>query len=306
MSTVVNKEYINEQRLEMDTSLSEIKNQYKKEKRSKFIQRCLSNKTLMISSSTLLFIFIIMLITPFITKYDPLTSNVIDRMKGPSMDHLFGTDRLGRDVFSRVLYGTRISLLVGTTVGIMSGLIGCVIGLYSAYYRKLDNILMRFMDGIMSIPEILLAIILMASLGPSTLNVLISLSVVFIPTVARTIRSAALSVKEQPYIEALKSIGASSKRIIWCHILPNCLSSLLVQTAYVFSFAIIIESSLSFLGVGTPPPTPSWGAILQEGAVVIDVGWWMTVFPGAAILLTIVSSNLLSDGIRDFIDQHSR
>lgn len=251
------------------------------------------------------FVLLLTLLTPFIAKYDPVAINPIDRMKGPSVEHFFGTDNLGRDVFSRVLFGARSSLMVAVFVALFSTVIGTVIGLLTSYYRVLDNIMMRIMDGIMAIPEILLAIALMAALGPSKVNIIIALSIIFVPSIARTVRSAALAVKEIPFVEALKASGANSSRIIFYHILPNCMSSLLVQVTFVFAYSIIVEASLSFLGLGTPPPAPSWGTILQEGATVIDVAWWMTAFPGLAIMITVIGLNLLGDGIRDLLDPHS-
>jgi peptide/nickel transport system permease protein len=259
----------------------------------------------MTGSSMLLFIMLFIILTPILVKHDPATTDVMSRMQAPSAEHLFGTDNLGRDVFSRVLYGARVSLLVGATVAIISGIIGTLIGLVSAYFKFLDNLLMRLMDGIMAIPEILLAIALVAAFGPSTKNIIIALSIIFIPTIARTVRSAALSVKEEPFIESLTASGAKSGRIIFNHILPNCISPLLVQITFVFAYSIIVEASLSFLGVGTPPPTPTWGAILQEGSAVVDVAWWMTLFPGLAIMIMVIGLNLLGDGIRDFLDPHS-
>lgn len=181
-----------------------------------------------------------------------------------------------------------------------------VIGLYSAYNRYLDHVLMRICDGLMAFPAILLAIAIMAALGPKTVNVIAALSFVMIPTVARVIRSAALVVKEQTYIEALKSQGASGIRIIWVHIAPNTISQLIIQLTYVFAISIIIEASLSFLGVGIPAPDPSWGNIIYEGKAVIYNAWWMTVFPGMFIILAVLALNLFGDGLRDLLDPHSK
>lgn len=278
---------------------------YKKEQRQENRKRILSNKLIMTGSIMLLFIMLLALLTPFLAKHDPLLVNPINRLQPPSSEYWFGTDNLGRDIFSRVLHGTQTSVMIGFLVACFSGVVGTVVGLISAYYKGLDNILMRIMDGIMAIPEILLAIALMAALGPSSQNLIIALSIIFIPTIARTIRSAALSVKQIPFIEALKASGAKSSRIIFLHILPNCISPLLVQITFVFAYAIIVEASLSFLGLGTPPPAPSWGSILEEGTFLVNVAWWMTLFPGLAIMITVVSLNLLGDGIRDFLDPHS-
>lgn len=289
----------------VDNVVHTIEKKYKKEQRAIQWKKISLNKLVVIGSIMIFCILLLTLITPFISKYDPVAINPIDRMKAPSMEHFFGTDNLGRDVFSRVLYGARSSLTVAIFVALFSTIIGTVIGLLASYYRLMDNIMMRIMDGIMAIPEILLAIALMAALGPSKVNIIIALSIIFVPSIARTVRSSALAVKEIPFVEALKASGASSYRIIFYHILPNCMSSLLVQVTFVFAYSIIVEASLSFLGLGTPPPAPSWGSILQEGATVIDVAWWMTLFPGLAIMITVIGLNLLGDGIRDLLDPHA-
>jgi len=289
----------------LDDVVNNIEKKYKKEQRVIQWKKISVNKLVVTGSIMVFFVLLLTLLTPFIAKYDPVAINPIDRMKGPSVEHFFGTDNLGRDVFSRVLFGARSSLMVAVFVALFSTVIGTVIGLLTSYYRVLDNIMMRIMDGIMAIPEILLAIALMAALGPSKVNIIIALSIIFVPSIARTVRSAALAVKEIPFVEALKASGANSSRIIFYHILPNCMSSLLVQVTFVFAYSIIVEASLSFLGLGTPPPAPSWGTILQEGATVIDVAWWMTAFPGLAIMITVIGLNLLGDGIRDLLDPHS-
>ncbi|MCM3362084.1 MULTISPECIES: ABC transporter permease [Bacillaceae] len=289
----------------VDDAVHTIEKKYKKEQRAIQWKKISLNKLVVTGSIMIIFILLLTLLTPFIAKYNPVAINPIDRMKAPSMEHFFGTDNLGRDVFSRVLYGARSSLTVAIFVALFSTIIGTVIGLLASYYRLMDNIMMRIMDGIMAIPEILLAIALMAALGPSKVNIIIALGIIFVPSIARTVRSNALAVKEIPFVEALKASGASSYRIIFHHILPNCMSSLLVQVTFVFAYSIIVEASLSFLGLGTPPPAPSWGSILQEGATVIDVAWWMTLFPGLAIMITVIGLNLLGDGIRDLLDPHS-
>lgn len=239
---------------------------------------------------------------PVIAMHDPLAMNTADRLQGISAQHWFGTDNMGRDVFSRVLYGARISLTVGFTVGITSGLLGLIIGLYASTNQVADNILMRICDGLKAIPSTLLAITMMAVLGADIKNVIISLIVVNIPNMARLARSQALVVREQTYIEAMRCLGSSRKRILWAHVVPNILSPMIVQMTFVFASAIITEAALSFLGAGVPAPAPSWGNILKEGKDVIYTAWWMILFPGIFTALTVLGLNLLGDGVRDLMD----
>jgi peptide/nickel transport system permease protein len=281
------------------------KNQMKKERQSLLLRRYFSNRLVVIGSVIILILSLISIFAPLITIYTPYDMIVTARLSPPSAEHFFGTDNFGRDLFSRVVYGTRVSMTVGLTVAAITLVIGAVIGLYSAYYRTLDHILMRICDGLMAFPAILLAIALMAALGPNIINVILSLSIVNTPTVARVVRSAAIVVKEQTFIEALRSQGASSWRIIWLHIAPNTMSPLIVQITYVFGVSVIIEASLSFLGAGIPAPSPSLGNILFDGKIVIFNAWWMTVFPGAFIILSVLGLNLFGDGLRDLLDPHT-
>ncbi|MBK5483100.1 ABC transporter permease [Peribacillus sp. TH16] len=281
------------------------KNHMKKERQSILLRRYFSNRLVVTGSVIILVLSLISIFAPLITVYTPYDMIVTARLSPPSAEHFFGTDNFGRDIFSRVVYGTRVSMTVGLTVAVITLVIGAVIGLYSAYYRTLDHILMRICDGLMAFPAILLAIALMAALGPNIVNVILSLSIVNTPTVARVVRSAAIVVKEQTFIEALRSQGASSWRIIWLHIAPNTMSPLIVQITYVFGVSVIIEASLSFLGAGIPAPAPSLGNILFDGKIVIFNAWWMTVFPGAFIILSVLGLNLFGDGLRDLLDPHT-
>ncbi|MET3317604.1 ABC transporter permease [Peribacillus butanolivorans] len=281
------------------------KNHMKKERQSLLLRRYFSNRLVVTGSVIILILSLISIFAPLITIYTPYDMIVTARLSPPSAEHFFGTDNFGRDLFSRVVYGTRVSMTVGLTVAAITLVIGAVIGLYSAYYRTLDHILMRICDGLMAFPAILLAIALMAALGPNIINVILSLSIVNTPTVARVVRSAAIVVKEQTFIEALRSQGASSWRIIWLHIAPNTMSPLIVQITYVFGVSVIIEASLSFLGAGIPAPAPSLGNILFDGKIVIFNAWWMTVFPGAFIILSVLGLNLFGDGLRDLLDPHT-
>ena len=274
-------------------------------KRKLLLRRVWSNRMAMVGGTLLLLILLMALFAPLLTHNDPLAMDVANRLKAPSAVHLFGTDEFGRDIYSRVLYGSQISMQVGFTVVVITSAIGLVLGLYSAYYRRLDNFIMRINDGLMAFPAILLAIAIMAALGPTIQNVIVSISVVYIPTVARAVRAAAMVVREQTYIEAIRALGGKPGRIIWRHIAPNCLSPLIIQATFIFAYAVIIEASLSFLGAGTPPPQPSWGNILNDGRTVMRQAWWIMVFPGIAIASTVLGLNLIGDGLRDLLDPHT-
>lgn len=281
------------------------KREIAKERRALFLRRVWANKMVVVGGVIIFLITLLALAAPLITQFTPYDLEAVNRLKPPSATHWFGTDNFGRDIFSRVVYGARVSLAVGLSVAIITGFLGLLIGMYSSFYRILDHILMRIADGLMAFPSILLAIAIMAVMGPKPINVVIAIVIVETPGVARIVRSAALVVKEQTYIEAARAQGASSWKIIWSHIAPNVLTPLIVQITYVFSVSMIIEASLSFLGAGIPVPEPSWGNILYDGKSVIQTAWWMTVFPGMFLLLAVLGSNLLGDGIRDLIDPQS-
>jgi peptide/nickel transport system permease protein len=267
--------------------------------------RLTRNRMIMIGGAILLALVLVAILAPLLSPYGPNDMDVRQRLRPPSAGHLLGTDNFGRDLLTRIAYGAQVSLWIGFTVALASAAIGMVVGLYSAYFPRLDNLLMRICDALMAFPSILLAISIMAALGPQTVNVVIALVIVFAPSLARTVRSAALVVKEQTYIEAMRALGASPTRIIWQHIAPNTLSPLITQGTFIFAEAIIIEAALSFLGVGVPPPDPSWGSILHDGKVVIFSAWWMTVAPGVVIILAVLGLNLFGDGLRDLLDPHT-
>ncbi|GIO23444.1 ABC transporter permease [Oceanobacillus sp. J11TS1] len=289
-----------------ETNFQSLQKEMKAAQRKLAIRRMLRNKLAMTGFLILLIAMIITVTAPFITAHDPLQAEPLERLQAPSAEHLFGTDNLGRDLFSRVIYGIQESMIVGFSVTFVTALLGIIIGLYSAYYSGLDHVLMRINDGLMAFPSILLAIAIMAVLGPRTENVVIALSIVYTPLVARVVRSSTLTIKEQTYIEALRSIGARSMRIIWGHIAPNMISPLIVQATFIFAMAIINEAMLSFLGAGIPAPNPSLGNILYDGKNVITTAWWMTVFPGIAIILITLGLNMFGDGLRDILDPHSK
>lgn len=285
--------------------MAAVRKQLAKEQRAIRIRKFTKNRASVFGLAVVTIMVCLALLAPVICRHDPLALDVPNRLKGCSAEHWFGTDTMGRDVFARVLYGARISLTVGFTVGISSGILGIIVGLYASTNKIADNILMRICDGLKAIPSTLLAITLMTVLGADVKNVIISLIIVHIPSMARLARGQALVVKEQTYIEAMRCLGAKRSRIIWKHMAPNILSPIIVQITFVFASSIITEAALSFLGAGVPAPAPSWGNILNEGKSVIYNAWWMVVYPGAFTALTVLGLNLLGDGIRDFIDPMS-
>ncbi|MFQ3543704.1 ABC transporter permease [Halobacillus rhizosphaerae] len=248
--------------------------------------------------------YIIMAIgAPVIAPFDPYQMSPDIMLSGPSMEHWLGTDQFGRDILSRIIYGTRISLQVGIiSVGI-SLVLGTAIGVVAAYYGKwVDGLLSRFTDVMFAFPDILLALVIMAILGPSLTNLMIAIGIVYIPIFARIARSAVLSIKNSLYIEAAKSMGVSNLKIMWKHIIPNSMAPIIVQVTLSFAFAILAEAALSFLGLGVSPDTPSWGIMLSEGKDWMESAWWIAVFPGVAITLAVFSFNVMGDGLRDALD----
>jgi peptide/nickel transport system permease protein len=292
--------------LERNADLSSVKYKLQKRERQLFIRRFLSNHHIVTGGIITIFLILVALVGPLLVTFDPYEMLTANRLQGPSAEHLLGTDNFGRDLLARIAYGAQTTMKVGVLTASICSILGMIIGLYASYYRVLDHILMRICDGLMAIPAILLAIALMAAIGPSTFNVIIALSVVLTPSVVRVVRSAAIRVREQTYIEAMRALGASPSRIIWFHIMPNTVSPLLVQATFVFAEVILTEAALSFLGAGVPAPHPSWGNILYDGKLVIFNTWWMTVFPGIMIFLSVLGLNLLGDGLRDLIDPHTK
>jgi len=246
------------------------------------------------------------ILAPLLSPYDPTALNVPDRLQGPERVHPFGTDEFGRDILSRTLYGARLSLTVGLVVTATATAAGIVVGLVAGTNPRADKILMRVMDGVMAFPDILLAIALMASLGPSARNVILALSFVYTPRVARVVRSAVLVIASQEYVEAARAVGASGVRILARHVLVNSASPVIVQATFITAYAMLGEAALSFLGVGVPPQIPTWGGIISQGQVYLRLAPWISIFPGAAIVLSVLSLNLLGDGLRDFLDPRLR
>ena len=266
----------------------------------------LANPVAVASAGFLLVAVVAAAFAPLLTANDPTYLDPGIRLQGPSADHPLGTDDGGRDVFSRVIHGGRISLLIGVSVTAAAALLGSLLGLLSGYYARLDTPIMRTMDGLMAFPSILLAIAIMASLGPSAANVFIALVVVYTPTIARLVRSTTLVTKQQPFVESARSIGMTNRAILLRYVFPNGLSPLIVQCTFVVAFAIISEASLSFLGAGVDPETPTWGNMLRDGQRVLQRSWWLALFPGTALVLTVLTLNLLGDALRDALDPRAQ
>jgi peptide/nickel transport system permease protein len=246
------------------------------------------------------------LLAPVVTKIEPDFVNPVDRLQAPSSTYWFGTDDLGHDVYSQVIYGARISLFVGVTVMIGATLVGSIIGLAAGYFQRIDTVTMRIMDGLEAFPSILLAIAIMATFGSATKNVVFALIVVFTPNIARLVRSTTLVNRDQSYVESARAIGMGNLPIIWRYIFLNSLSPLIVQATFVVAFAILAEASLSFLGAGVPPETPTWGGIVSAGQPRLQQAWWISIFPGTFLFLTVLAFNLIGDGLRDALDPRTR
>jgi peptide/nickel transport system permease protein len=266
------------------------------------LRRLLRHRAFVVGFSIILLLALCAVLAPLISPVDPSAMRVRFRFRPPSSAFWFGTDQFGRDIFTRVLYGARISLLVGFAVCVISGSCSAVIGVVAAQFRKLDGAIMRLMDALMSFPAILLALGIAAALGPRVSSVIIALTVAYIPAGVRIVRAAALTVREMDYVQAAQISGASSLRIVARHILPNCFSPLLVHLTFIFAYAMLAEAALSFLGVGIQPPIASWGNIIAEGRDYATEAWWVMLFPGIAISLTALSLNLLGDALGDLLD----
>lgn len=241
-----------------------------------------------------------------LAPFDPVRSNYRNRLGAPTALNLLGTDRFGRDVLSRILYGARVSVRIGIAVSLVSGLAGAAVGLACGWWRGADRWLMRVMDGLMAFPGLLLAIALAATLGPSETTVIIALAVAYTPRTARIMRGAVLVARAQDYVEAARAVGARTARLLWRHVLPACAAPLVVQQTYVFAIAILAEAVLSFVGVGPPPPQPTLGGIIAEGRDAMVEAPWVCLAPGAAIALLVLGLNLLGDGLRDALDPRIR
>ncbi|WP_075201327.1 ABC transporter permease [Leucobacter japonicus] len=268
--------------------------------------RMLGNTSLMTGIIVVLLIFLISYVLPPILHLDPYAVDPVNRLKPPSAEHIFGTDNFGRDLFARIISGASTSLLVGFVVAVVSGVLGAIIGVAAVFNRVLDAILMRICDGLMAIPAILLAVALAAALGPSVTNLIIALSIVYTPGLARLVRARALAVMSETFVTASTMQGAGGLHIMWRHILPNTLSVLVVQSTFTFAESVITEAAMSFLGAGVPAPHASWGNILYDGKGVIMQAPQMIIITSAFLIITVLALNLAGDGLRDLVDQRSR
>ncbi|MFP5372435.1 MAG: ABC transporter permease [Actinomycetes bacterium] len=265
------------------------------------------NRTALIATIVLLAIVVV---TVFDEAFAPSGANdqdIANRLQPPSWSHPFGTDDLGRDILSRVVLGASVSLEVGFLSVALALVAGTLIGLLAGFYgRWVDDVLMRFMDMLFAFPAVLLAIAILAIRGPGTTNTIIAIAIVYVPIFARVTRASELGVREEVYVRASRSVGASDYRLLTRHVLPNAAAPIIVQTSISLAFAVLAVAALSFLGLGTQPPNPSWGLMLAEGRGYIDLAWWLAFFPGMAIVVTVLCFNLLGDGLRDVLDPRQR
>jgi peptide/nickel transport system permease protein len=265
------------------------------------------NPTALAAAVVLLGIVVVATFDQTFAPYPANEQNIPDRLQPPSWSHPFGTDNLGRDILSRVIIGASVSLKVGFLSVGLALVAGTLIGLLAGFYgRWVDDALMRLMDMLFAFPAVLLAIAILAIRGPGTTNTIIAIAIVYVPIFARVTRASVLGVREEVYVRASRSVGASDFRLLTRHVLPNAAPPIIVQTSVSLAFAVLAEAALSFLGLGTQPPNPSWGSMLAEGREFIEQAWWLAFFPGMAIVITVLCFNLLGDGLRDVLDPRQR
>lgn len=265
------------------------------------------NRTAVIGLFMVLLVIFVSYGAPLITSYDPLAQSPRDRLEGPSAEHWMGRDAFGRDIFTRVLYAGRVSLLVGVSSVMLGGVLGVMTGLIAAYFGGfVETLLMRLVDILMAFPSLILGLVVMAVLGGGALNMILAIGIVFAPGFARVVHATTLSIKQQEFILAAQAVGAGHLRIMFNHILPNTLGEIIVLASLWTASAIRIETSLSFIGLGISPPTPTWGNIIRDGTQFIFDAPWYSVFPGLAIFFTVLGLNLMGDGLRDILDPRLR
>jgi peptide/nickel transport system permease protein len=271
-----------------------------------FLRRLVGNRGFVLGAGLFLVVLLLAVFADQIAPYKPNVSNFRARLQPPSAEHWFGTDHFGRDILSRSIHGGRLSLLIGLSVVIFTGVFGTLIGAASGYFRRLDNLFMRLMDALMAFPAILLAITVAATLGASVPNVILALGIATTPHTARIVRASVLVVREMEFVEAARALGASHTRILFRHILANALAPLIVRLTYVFASVILAEAILSYIGVGPPPPAATFGGIIANGRDFMVEAPWVTLFPGVTILAVVLGLNLLGDGLRDVLDPRIR
>jgi len=287
----------------MDATLERLERRIEREARQPRLLRFSKRHPMLVFGLALLLVMIFLAVfAPWLTAHDPTEMNVIDRLKPASAQYIFGTDALGRDIFSRTLHGARVSLLVGFCVALLSVAIGIVIGTVAGFSRWIDAVVMRIMDGMMAIPGILLAVALMTLIQASVQTVIIAIALPEIPRVVRLVRALVLTIREQPYIQAAEAMGTRLPWILARHVVPNLLTPLIVQASFICASAMIFEAYLSFLGAGTPPEVPSWGNIMADGRSVVQLAFGVILYPGLFLGLTVLAVNLIGDGLRDLLD----
>lgn len=287
----------------MDATLERLERRIEREARQPRLLRFSKRHPMLVFGLVLLLIMVFLAVfAPWLTMYDPTEMNVIQRLKPASAAHVFGTDAMGRDIFSRTLHGARVSLLVGFCVALLSVAIGIVIGTVAGFSRWIDAVVMRIMDGMMAIPGILLAVALMTLIQASVQTVIIAIALPEIPRVVRLVRALVLTIREQPYIQAAEAMGTRLPWILARHVIPNLLTPLIVQASFICASAMIFEAYLSFLGAGTPPEVPSWGNIMADGRSVVQLAFGVILYPGLFLGLTVLAVNLIGDGLRDLLD----
>ncbi|MFD1020395.1 nickel transporter permease [Thalassobacillus hwangdonensis] len=290
----------------VEANVNQVEPKVKRQRSSLWLDsfsRIIKSKTSLVGLIIILLLFTVAILAPVIAPYTPDEQDIINRYQAPSAEHILGTDELGRDILSRIIYGSRITIQIGViSVGI-SMIVGVLLGAVAGFFgRWVDQIIMRIIDIMMAFPSILLAIALIAVLGKSLTNAMIAVGIVGIPHFARIVRSTVLSVKETEYIEASRIIGAKNGRILFSHVLPNCAAPIIVQATLTVGTAILDAAGLSFLGLGAQPPKPEWGAMLSDGRSALQTAPWVVMFPGLAIFLVVLGFNLFGDGLRDALD----
>lgn len=267
-----------------------------------FLRRLTRRKPVLIALAVLVIFVLLAVLAPVIAPYSPTKLSIASRLKEPSLEHWFGTDEFGRDVFTRTIFAGQVSLFIGFAVVVLSALIGVTLGLLAGFFSRLDTPIARLIDAMMAFPDILLAIALVAALGPSMSTVIVALSIVYAPRLARIVRASTLVIRELPFVEAAQSMGISTYHIMTRHVLRNLISPILVQTTFLFANAILAEAGLSFLGVGVSPEVPTWGTMISSGRQYLDQASWMTLYPGLAIILAVLSLQIVGDGMCDMLD----